>query len=47
MPASKLSKKQKKLFRAVEHSASFAKEVGIQQSVAREMLHGKKKKKKK
>lgn len=39
------SKKQKRLMQAVEHNPKFAKKVGIKQSVAREMLHGKGKKK--
>jgi hypothetical protein len=41
------SKKQKRFMQAVEHSPEFAKKVGMKQSVAREFLHPKKKKKKK
>ena len=42
-----VSKKQKRFFQAVEHNKKFAKEAGVSQEVAKEMLHGKKKKRKK
>lgn len=42
-----VTKKQKRFFQAIEHSAEFAKKVGVKQSVAREMLHPKKKGKRK
>lgn len=43
----KMSPKQKRMMQAVEHNPKFAKKIGIKPSVAREMLHGKGKGKKK
>lgn len=44
MPKKARSKKQKHFLQAVEHSPSFAKEVGMKPSVAEEMLHPRRKK---
>ena len=41
------SKKQKRFFQAIAHNKAFAKKSGVSQSVAKEMLHPKKKGKKK